>query len=183
MATGLRGAIRGARLGFRRAWRAVGGALWGMLGRAVGTGARGEREAARHLKGLGYRVLARNARLPSRGAGSGGRRWGERGDGRGGVRAEADLVCVDPDGSTVVIVEVKSRALGEGERGGSGRASLDPERRVDREKLSRLRAMARALRRANRWGDRPVRIDVVAVELDGRGRAAEIRHHRGVGAG
>jgi len=52
-------------------------------------GDRGEREAARHLKGLGFRVLARGYRTS---------------------QGEIDLIC--RDGATLVFVEVKSRRTG-----------------------------------------------------------------------
>ena len=52
-------------------------------------GRRGERAAARLLRSQGYRVLARNARVPM---------------------GEADLVCLAPDGKTVVVVMNQSDA-------------------------------------------------------------------------
>ncbi len=52
-------------------------------------GDRGEREAARHLKALGFRVLARGYRTS---------------------QGEVDLIC--RDGATLVFVEVKSRRTG-----------------------------------------------------------------------
>ncbi|GJM18031.1 MAG: hypothetical protein DHS20C14_02440 [Phycisphaeraceae bacterium] len=115
------------------------------------TGRRGERLAAGYLKRKGYRVLARNLDT--------------------GV-GEADLVCESPDGRTLVVVEVKARV-----------ASADPgERRPEASITSRkqhaLRRIAHALARRDGFRDRPIRIDVVAVDLDARGRkAVAIRHH------
>jgi len=117
-------------------------------------GARGEREAARRLRAMGYRVMARNVRS----------RMGE-----------IDLIALDPDGRTVVFVEVKTRVEGAGVRG---------EASVGARKQSKLRALALVEARKRGWGDRPLRIDVVGVDWprDGRGRAA-VRVHRGAVSG
>jgi putative endonuclease len=128
-------------------------------------GRRGERLAAKHLRRAGYRVLARNAIAT--------------GAVRGGVIAEADLICEAPDERTIVIVEVKTRTRGEGvSRRGN---TIEPERQVDGRKRRALRAMATRLVRANRWHDRPMRIDVVAVEIERTGgrEKIDIRHHVG----
>lgn len=122
-------------------------------------GARGERIAARYLKRRGYRVLARNAVM---------------GGVAGPISAEADLVCVDPDGSTIVVVEVKTRAA-DGSRG------IAPEAQINEHKKRQLRRIAARLVRANGWQGRGIRIDVVAVEI---GAEVVVRHHVGaVGAG
>lgn len=116
------------------------------LGRA------GERAAARFLKRSGYRLLGRNVRT----------RVGE-----------ADLVCQAPDGTTIVIVEVKTRGREEGQHQAS--AQIAPEASVTAHKRRTLRSIALTLRRANRWHDRPIRIDVVAVEWTGASHP-RIRH-------
>ena len=54
-------------------------------------GARAERAAERHLRKRGYNTLARNLRVG---------------------RNELDLVMLAPDHTTVVVVEVKSSAMG-----------------------------------------------------------------------
>lgn len=59
----------------------------GLSGSGQTLGRQGEREAARHLKRQGYRILAANVRNRS---------------------GELDLIAEAPDGRTVVIVEVKS---------------------------------------------------------------------------
>jgi putative endonuclease len=121
------------------------------LGRA------GERAAARLLKKKGYKVLGRNVRV----------RVGE-----------ADLVCVAPDRRTIVLVEVKTRLRG------SGRSLLGevvaPERSVGVDKRRKLRSVLGVLSRANGWGDRPKRIDVVAVEWPAAGGKPELRHHEAI---
>jgi putative endonuclease len=121
-------------------------------------GAEGEAVAAEFLRGLGFRVIARNVRVPM---------------------GEADLVCEDPDGRTVVIVEVKSRRVagGAGANGAGKSEAIRPESAVHPRKAAKLVAIAEHLRRVNGWMDRPVRIDVVAVRWVGAG-AAEIRHFR-----
>lgn len=100
-------------------------------------GRRGERAAARLLRSQGYRVLARNARVPM---------------------GEADLVCLAPDGKTVVIVEVKTRIVRD------GFDAVPPEANITAHKRRKLASIARHLVRTNGWETREVRIDVVAVE-------------------
>lgn len=117
--------------------------------RAVG--ARGEREAARFLRRAGYRVKGRNLRLRA---------------------GEIDLLCVAPDSRTVVVVEVKSRVRS----GAAGESRVAPEAAVTAHKRAKLAALTRSLRRANGWEDRPVRIDVVAVEMEVDGRLIKVRH-------
>jgi putative endonuclease len=127
-------------------------------------GRKGERHAERYLRERGYRVLARNAVAT--------------GAIRGGVISEADLVCEAPDGKTIVLVEVKTRSKGDGVSA-MGNA-IAPERQIDRRKVRSLRAMARRLVRANRWHDRTLRIDVVAVEIvrrEGNTEETTVRHH------
>jgi putative endonuclease len=130
-----------------------------ILGRTPETtralGRAGERRAARLLKRGGYRVLGRNVRVAA---------------------GEADLVCLDPDGQTVVIVEVKTRLRG------TGRSLLGetvaPEASVHQHKRHKLLAVTRSLVRANGWEERPVRIDVVAVEWPAAGGSPTVRHHK-----
>ena len=109
----------------------------------------GELAAERFLRGLGYRVLARNWRSPR------------------DARDEADLIATSPDGADIVLVEVKRTATGWG-----------PLDRVDSRKRSVLwrilrdledsrlhrsdRALSRAIARARR-----IRIDLVGVRGDG----------------
>ncbi len=124
-------------------------------GHAAEIGAWGEREAERALRSKGFTVVDRNVVTAA---------------------GEADLVCRAPDGKTMVIVEVKARIVAH-ERG-----VYRPERAVDRNKVRRLRSVARLLRAANGWKDRPVRVDIVAIErIDGgRERRVVVRHHEGI---
>lgn len=121
-------------------------------------GRRGERAAARLLRRRGYRVLARNARVPM---------------------GEADLVCLAPDRTTVVIVEVKTRLLKPDEFD-----AVPPEANITSHKRAKLAKIARHLIRTNGWHERPVRIDVVAVEWPAAGvklfHLPPMRHHEGV---
>lgn len=104
-------------------------------------GPTGERAAARYLRRRGYRVLARNLHT---------------------VAGEADLVCEAPDHRTIVLVEVKARRRIAGQPQQS--AEMAPEASVTAVKRQKLVAIARTLARLNKWEDRPMRIDVVAVE-------------------
>jgi Holliday junction resolvase-like predicted endonuclease len=112
------------------------------------------------LKRAGYRVLGRNLRL----------RVGE-----------ADLVCLAPDRSTLVVVEVKTRLRGTA-RSVLGE-TVAPEASVHEHKRRKLMAVARGLVRANGWEKRAVRIDVVAVEWPAGGGKPVVRHHEGAVAG
>ena len=114
-------------------------------------GERGELAAAAHLKGKGFRVLARNVRLAS---------------------GEIDLLAESPDRSSVVVVEVKARAVQAGEQ-----ARL-PERQITRAKAGTLAGLAADVSRRRGVSGRPVRIDVVAVEfVEGERSPREIRHY------
>lgn len=96
----------------------------------------------------GYQVIGRNLRFR---------------------RGEIDLLCVAPDERTVVLVEVKARAR--------SRGVYRPEAAITARKRRTLHLLAAQVRRSNNWEDRPVRIDVVAVELGDR---VECRHYEAV---
>ncbi len=131
--------------------------LTALLSRGTAThrlGLLGEAAAEAHLRSLGYRVLARRALVPM---------------------GEADLVCEapPPHEQTVVIVEVKTRALPP--HAGARAARMGPEQAVGTRKRAKLLAIAAHLRRANHWQARPVRIDLVAVDTRD-GRVVAVRH-------
>jgi putative endonuclease len=122
------------------------------FGRRDDLGSRGERAAAAMLRAKGYRILGANLKA---GSGSGGGYgWGE-----------VDLLAEDPDGRTIVIVEVKTRRRAKNASGKSAR--IAPEASVTRAKQRKLVRLMDALCRANGWEERPKRIDVVAVEVFG----------------
>jgi putative endonuclease len=111
----------------------------------------GEDIAASFLARAGFRIMARNARTP---------------------KGEADIVALDPTGSTLVIVEVKTRRTVHG----TNRGIIDAEAAAIA-KSDRLHAIARHLGRANR---RRARVDVVAIEVPGSGDPV-VRHYAGIG--
>ena len=112
------------------------------------TGARAERLVADRLRRGGFRIVARNLVVH---------------------RDEADLLAIDPDGRTVVIVEVKAR------RGGV----CPPEANLTPVKLRRLTRLAERLQQRPEYADRPMRIDAVTVWWTGPGKP-EIRHYASV---
>jgi len=114
-------------------------------------GAMGERMAARELRRSGYKILGRNIDTPV---------------------GEADIVCRAPDRSTIVVVEVKTRAVD----ADNPRPIDAPELAVGPKKKRTLVAISRSLAGANGWTDRPMRIDVVAVVM-AAGTKPTIRHH------
>ncbi len=83
---------------------------------------------------------------------------------RGG---EADLVAVDPDGASIVLIEVKTRIGGR----------HDPQHAVGRDKQRRLIRTLKALRSSHRWHDRPARIDIVTVWWRDGHPEPDVRHH------
>lgn len=113
-------------------------------------GARAERLACRVLRKAGYKVLARNAETAA---------------------GEVDVIALSPNRAVLVMVEVKCR------RPGAGHA---PEQQAGPETIRRLRRAGEAVRRANGWHDKGVRVDVVGVDWPDMGRP-EVRHHVGVG--
>jgi putative endonuclease len=120
-----------------------------LLGRWSGglaLGERGERLAARWLRRRGYRILHRNYAIG---------------------RDEADLVAVDPDGRTLVIVEVKTRASA---------AGPGPEAGLTPAKRRCLLRLAARLRARPAYRGHPVRLDAVAIVWPPDG-APEIRHY------
>lgn len=118
------------------------------LGRA------GERLAARTLRRAGYRILGRNLHVPM---------------------GEADLLCLAPDRRTIVLVEVKTRITGP--LAGATFVPPPPEASVHAEKRDKLRRILRHLVTANRWHDRPHRIDVIAIDWPADGGKPDVRHH------
>ena len=113
-------------------------------------GPRGEKLAARHLRRLGLKILARNYRCPA---------------------GEADIIALDRstrsdrDAETIVFVEVKAR--------GTDR-HVAPESAVNPAKRRQLARVAEYYLAHHPAEDYEVRFDVVAVIA--ADRKAEIRH-------
>ncbi len=114
-------------------------------------GPRGERLAMKHLRAKGYRRLGANVRT---GAG------------------EIDLIALAPDRRTIVFVEVKAKRVSDS----SEHRAPPPEASVHAKKRAKLRLLAGQIAREKGWADRPLRIDVVAVEAAEHG-APSIRHY------
>lgn len=96
------------------------------------TATTGESAAAAHLERLGFQILARNLRLG---------------------RDEIDVLAIDPDGRTVVIVEVKCRS----------HAHARPEDRIDGRKRQRLARAALQLSMRPQFAGAPLRFDAISV--------------------
>lgn len=119
----------------------------------LGLGERGERIAARYLRGAGYRVVATNVRIP----------LGHAPSGRA-VIGEIDLVAYD--GDTLVFVEVKTRR-----REGLHATELA----VGAHKRALLARAARRYRNLFGALEDPYRFDVVTVLApDGRRPAVRL---------
>ena len=122
------------------------GLLRRLLAGAGPLGRRGERLAARFLRRRGYRILRR---------------------GYTAGRDEADLVAVDPDGRTLVIVEVKTRATD----------APPPEAGIGPAKQYRLARLAERLLKEPAFRDRPLRFDAVSIVWPPQGEP-QVRHFR-----
>jgi putative endonuclease len=107
-------------------------------------GRRGERHAARWLRRQGYRILHCNYKV---------------GD------DEADLVVLDPDGTTVVIVEVKTRRDD----------TMPIEASVNARKQFRMARLAARLQRSGPYAARPMRLDAITI-LWPEGGEAMLKH-------
>lgn len=81
--------------------------------------------------------------------------------------ASGELDLVARDGQFLVLVEVRSRR---------GRAYGSPEESISAAKQVRLMALAEAYVQECEWQGF-YRIDVIAIEMDGRGRLLRISHY------
>ena len=103
------------------------------------TGAQGESVAAKYLSGQRYRVLGRNIRNQV---------------------GEIDILAQAPDGRTIVVVEVKARRV----KHPPG-DDLIPELHVDERKQHKLTMLGASLAKQRKWSDRPIRFDVIGIDL------------------
>ena len=117
-------------------------------------GRRGEDLVARRLAGQGWRIVARNARIP-------------------GIRGELDIVALD--GREAVFVEVKTVSAG------TELGPVSPLEMVGPRKQAQLRRLAGAwlARNGERLGGAGgIRIDVVGIVLGAGGELAAWEHVR-----
>jgi len=118
-------------------------------------GARGERVAVKHLKRQGYRILGRNLKT----------RFGE-----------VDILAQAPDERTIVVVEVKASAHNLQNKP-TQRAFL-PEMHVNSTKQKKLIRLASQLIKRYRLTQRPIRFDVIGVDLP-KSAQPIVRHYTG----
>ncbi len=113
-------------------------------------GDRGEAQAVRFLKRIGYKIVARSHRS---------------------LLGELDIVAVDlrdPRGSTVVFVEVKTR---------SSHDAGHPAEAIDADKQRRLTNLAHTYRRRFQLTEHPARFDVVAITWPAGDKKPQIEHY------
>ncbi len=108
-------------------------------------GVKGERRAARYLRRRGFKILHRNYRV---------------GD------DEADLIALDPDQKTVVIVEVKTRRS----------AVPAPELSIGFHKRRKLIRLGTRMARQPSFASSAIRFDAVTIIWPKKKRP-EIRHY------
>jgi putative endonuclease len=120
------------------------------------------------------RGAAAPPRTPRARVGAAGEAWAVRELTRRGYRVLArnwhcrygELDIIAEDGGELVFVEVKTRR---------GTALGLPEEAITLAKRRRLLAAAQHYLMEQETAERPYRFDVVAIELDGRGSAGEVR--------
>jgi putative endonuclease len=123
------------------------GRLLNLLRRHEPLGRRGEQLAATWLQRRGYSILERNRTVG---------------------KDEADLVALDPDHRTVVVIEVKTRQAD----------SPPPEAQLNRRKRLHMVRLAASLQRSRRYRDRPFRLDAIAIVWP-EGGEPQVRHYVG----
>jgi putative endonuclease len=128
-------------------WKVIAG-WWGRLRPGDSLGRRGERFAARWLRQRGCRVLHRNYRIG---------------------RDEADLVVLDPEGPTVVIVEVKTRAA----------VHPDPAEGIGLEKRRAMARLAARLQSDGAYAGCATRLDAIVIVWPPQG-PPQLRHYPAV---
>ena len=112
----------------------------------------GERAAERFLKKYGYRILARNVRYR---------------------QGEVDLVAEERRTGTVCFVEVRSRAVAEGEE-----PPVAPEETVTPAKRHRIVSVAKKFLADCRATEYRARFDVITVRFAGADRRRpDVRHY------
>ncbi|MFK7789674.1 MAG: YraN family protein [Phycisphaeraceae bacterium] len=121
-----------------------------LIGKDLPPGEQGERLAERYLKKQGYKCIARNLRS----------RLGE-----------IDLLMLGPDGKTLVFVEVKTAKA-------NRKSTVPPEHRVGPRKQRKIAALAAQLIAKHKLTGRPIRFDVIGVDLHDD-RPADVRHYVG----
>lgn len=118
-------------------------------------GRRGEELAARRLSEIGWRIVARNARVS-------------------GIRGELDIVALD--GREAVFVEVKTISAGNRLGPASPLEMVGPRKRAQ---LRRLAGAWIARNGEHLDGARDIRIDVVGIVLGAGGELVAWEHVRG----
>lgn len=111
----------------------------------------GERDAARFMKRLGCRILARNLRLSV---------------------GEIDLLCQEKQSGTIIVVEVKARSYSD-----DSYKRIDPVASITEKKKHKLRTLAKAIKRMPEYAKSPIRIDVIGIRYDFGQRKPEITHY------
>ena len=115
----------------------------------------GEDLACKLLRKKGYRILGRNLELRF---------------------TEVDVLAEAVDRNTIVLVEVKTRTRREDAQD----ESFVAEFAVDENKRKLLIRAARQLAHSNRWYNRTLRIDVIAVEYSKDAEKCIVRHREDV---
>lgn len=112
--------------------------------------------AEKFLKDRGYSIIGRNYRKP----------WGE-----------VDIIAekpIRPGGERIIIfVEVKAS-------GSPVPKGFEPEKRVNSDKIKRVKRAALTYIQQNNLDDRSWQIDIIAVELNKDKRSAKVTHFKNI---
>lgn len=124
--------------------------LLGWFGTSKSVWVRGEDAAAKHMKKMGCKVLARNLRLKM---------------------GEIDILCLDPKADCVIVVEVKARVR-------KSAATPNPEASITAAKKRKLRTLAKGIAAREDCRGKRIRIDVIAVEFaPDQSKPIAVRHY------
>lgn len=113
--------------------------------------------AEKFLKNRGYKIIGRNYRKP----------WGE-------VDIIAEKICADDGEETLIFVEVKASDS-------PAPKGFEPEKRVNDDKIKRIKRAAQTYIQQNNLDDRSWQIDIIAIELDKNRGVAKITHFKNIG--
>ena len=112
--------------------------------------------AEKFLKDRGYKVLGRNYRKP----------WGE-------IDIIAEKLCAEDGNKTVIFVEVKASDS-------PAPKGFEPEKRVNNDKVLRIKRAAQTYIQQNNLDDISWQIDLIAIELNKEKGTAKITHFKNI---
>lgn len=117
----------------------------------ISFGSFAESLAEKFLKDRGYQILGKNYRKP----------WGE-------------IDVITEKEGIIIFVEVKASDK-------SPMKGFEPEKRVNTDKIKRIKRAAQTYIQQNNFDNRSWQIDLIAIELNKEQGTAKIRHFKNIG--